>query len=78
MPDYLYYCKECHRQIEITEPMHSNIPVICNYCGGVMRRRPQKQAVNWGGMKPSKGEIHPTIKDFIDDAPRRREEEHAN
>jgi putative FmdB family regulatory protein len=78
MPEFIYRCRDCGSETEVTEPMHSRIPVICVQCGGTMRRRPLKVRVNWGGMKPSKGELHPNIKSWINGAQQRREEENAN
>lgn len=81
MPEYIYHCVECGYEEEVTEPMIIEAIHICPDCGAIVYRRPQVVAVNWGGLKPSQGELHPNIKQIINDAPRRRENEvkdHAN
>ena len=77
MPEYVYRCRKCGHEVNIVEPMHSRTETYCDQCGGIMRRRPLKIHVNWGGMRPSQGEIHPKIKEWIEGGERRREEEHA-
>jgi len=37
------------------------IIISCKECGGHMHRVPQAFSVNWGGLSPSQGEIHPNI-----------------
>ena len=76
LPEYIYRCpeSECHHEIRVLHSMNVNPEVRCPLCGGSMRRKPQRVYVNWGGLKPSQGAIHPNIQHLIDDAPRRREE----
>jgi len=74
MPDYIYRCHNGH-ETEIPENMIVPWRVVCLECGAAMLRKPQVIRVNWGGMPPSAGEIHPHIKEIINDAPRRRGEE---
>lgn len=74
MPEYLYRCNTCKRELPVVEPMDAVSVIFCPDCGMVMHRKPLRVRVNWGGLKPSQGGIHPKIKEFIDDAPRRREE----
>jgi putative FmdB family regulatory protein len=74
MPAYVYLCKTCKTEVNISERMHNSELHICPECGSIMHRRPQPVSVNWGGLKPSQGSLHPNIKNLIEDAPRRREE----
>ncbi len=74
MAEYIYHCKKCGNETDVIEPMLAVSRIFCDVCGETMRRRPQVTRVNWGGLKPSQGFIHPAIKHFVDDAPRRREE----
>lgn len=46
--------------------------VICVECGSLMWRKPQAVRVNWNGLKPSQGELHPELKELVDTAPERR------
>lgn len=70
---YVYRCPDCGSERVITHAMTADPLVVCSECGGHMRRRPQNVKVNWGGLKPSQGDIHPNIRQLIDDAPRRRD-----
>jgi len=72
MPTYVYRCK-CGNETIVVEPMMAISDVYCNECGSVMWRKPQLLRINWNGLKPSQGEIHPNIREFIDDTPRRTE-----
>ena len=74
MANYVYRCPDCGNECVVAHSMHDNPDVWCGECRGKMRRRPQKVGVNWGGLPPSKGFIHPKIRQHIEDAPRRREE----
>lgn len=62
MAHYLYRCDEGHER-EATHKMSiANFIIIsCKECGGHMHRVPQAFSVNWGGLSPSQGEIHPNI-----------------
>jgi len=71
---YVYRCTICGYQDDYEHGMLEDCEIWCPKCGGQMRRRPQKVRVNWGGLRPSQGEIHPNIKAQIENAPRYREE----
>lgn len=73
MPEYRYRCPNGHEQ-SITHPMSWPGPVLCDTCGSVMQKRPQVLSVNWKGLRPSKGEVGPIIRNLLDTAPRRRDE----
>lgn len=75
MAEYIYHCRQCGNETDVSEPMLAISTIYCDACGAVMRRRPLKVRVNWGGLRPSQGFIHPAIRQFVNDAPRRREEE---
>lgn len=75
MPEYLYRCADCGYSDYIVHGMRDIPEVCCPVCGQPMKKRPVMLSVNWGGLRPSQGEIHPNIKRVIDDAPRRRDEE---
>ena len=71
MPDYVYRDGAGHER-GISHRMLYTTAVFCLECEQVMHRVPQLAAIVWGGLPPSKGEIHPDIKAFIDGAPERR------
>jgi len=77
MAEYVYRCPACGNETDVEEPMLSVEKVWCNLCGEVMRRKPHKLRVNWNGVKPSQGGVGSDIMKFIEDAPRRREEQHG-
>lgn len=70
---YVYRCTEGH-EIELSHSMHEAGPAHCE-CGTDFSRVPQVPMINWNGLKPSQGEVHPRIKRWAEDAPRRRENE---
>lgn len=72
MPVYVYRCPVCHNEIELAHSMNLDPLVECA-CGSAMARRPQVVRVNWGGLKPSQGELAPVVKDMIADAPALRD-----
>ena len=72
MPDYIYRCFNGH-ETSVTESMLSKETHYC-YCGHVMKRKPQITAVNWNGLRPSQGFIHPSIRQHIADSEQYREE----
>ena len=74
MPEYIYRCKNGHEAI-VCHGMNDKLFLECFICDMPMRKRPLAPAVNWGGMKPSKGDLHPNMKRLIDEAPKRRDEE---
>lgn len=82
MPDYVYSCGD-HRQTE-SHGMHDNPPVVCRECGETMHRVPQPVGVIWGQAPPSKGGLHPLVKQLNDNRGRRhdefarKKEEHVN
>lgn len=75
MPSYVYTCEQGHR-IERRERMFYSTAVVCD-CGGEMHRVPQPFTVNWNGLAPSQGELHPNIRQHIENAPERREQVEA-
>lgn len=72
MPDYTYVDQNYHA-ITITEPMVTSVQHICAACGLTMWRKPCIAAVNWGGLKPSAGEMSNTFKNLINGADERRD-----
>ena len=70
---YVYLCQNGH-EIELSHSMHEAGPDACE-CGADLHRVPQVPMINWNGLKPSQGDIHPNIKRMVEDAPRRREQE---
>lgn len=70
---YVYVCQNGH-EVELSHGMHEAGPDECE-CGAPMSRVPQVPNINWNGLKPSQGEVHPRIKRWAEDAPRRREME---
>lgn len=74
MPEYVYLCPQCDNERVVIHHMRENPDVYCT-CGHRMHRRPLRLAVNWNGLPPSRGELHPNLRRLIDDAPRRRDEE---
>lgn len=76
MPRYDYKCPICDAVAEIDHPMVYSERPVCDNCGlAEMRRLYSMPAVNWGGMAPSQGEMHPHTKQLINDAPKRRDNE---
>ena len=73
MPEYLMLCRNGHK-LNVNQHMATNERVICIECGSVMWRKPQVVRVNWNGLKPSQGELHPELKELVDTAPERRAE----
>ena len=75
MPDYDYKCLDCGHKLVINHPMINYDAPRCPKCAEVRLQKVYKKVnINWGGLRPSQGEIHPNIKQLIDDAPRRRDE----
>jgi hypothetical protein len=72
MPEYTYIDENDHTQT-LSLPMFYSTAVICAACGLEMWRKPQTVAVNWGGLRPSIGELDPQIKHLIDTKDERRE-----
>jgi len=70
-PEYCYICEAGHIQDEF-HGMDDDPAICCNECGGEMRKKITAPTINWNGMKPSSGEIHPNIQRLIDTAPERR------
>lgn len=73
MPEYVYICDEGHER-EIYEPMVCDIPRICHECDGEMWRKPSMPMVNWNGLRPSEGELHPHLQEVVEGADQRRAE----
>ena len=74
MPEYIYHCPNCGNEITVVEPIFSNGNYECSECQAEMHRKPQAFHVNWGGLKPSQGELSPAQKWMINGAEKRREE----
>jgi len=71
MPEFIYLCPEGHeREVEVR--MLYSTAILCD-CGLVMHRKPNVPMVNWGGLRPSHGELAPAIKRHIEDAPRKQD-----
>ena len=73
MPEYIYRCPNCGNEITVVEPMISKCAYPCSKCNYVMHRKPQATRVNWGGLRPSQGELSPGQKTIINGAEKRRE-----
>ena len=73
MPEYTYTCSNHHR-ILVEEGMFVNVIRTCKECKENMWRIPGKPNVNWGGLKPSQGELSPEIQDMVDREDERRDE----
>lgn len=74
MPEYIYRCPECQNEVTVAESMLAESQIYCSECDEQMRRKPLWMRVNWGGLRPSQGELHPNIKREIAAAERSREE----
>ena len=73
MPEFIYVDENDHAQT-VTHRMLYSTGIVCASCGLDMWRKPQSFAVNWSGLRPSQGELHPNVRDLIDGAPQRRAE----
>ncbi|MBU2249090.1 MAG: zinc ribbon domain-containing protein, partial [Gammaproteobacteria bacterium] len=71
---YVYRCRNCQIETEVSHRMTETPAIVCTKCGGIMRKRPQVIRVNWGGLRPSQGELAPEIAANIANAPRRQDE----
>ena len=77
MARYEYTCPNCDHSLTIERSIGAAAALVaCPNCGAEMRKRFSMPFVSWGGMKPSQGTLHPSIRRLIDDAPRRRDAEH--
>jgi hypothetical protein len=77
MPEYTYTDEHDHISIAF-HGMHENPEIICG-CGLPMWRKPTVKGINWGGLSPSQGEMHPNTIEFLNGVDERRErfeEEH--
>lgn len=74
MPTYLYSDPAGH-ETEVVHGMKDDPAVTCRTCGATMCRKPQRVAVNWGGLPPHLESARgPAIRSMIDNADRRRDE----
>ena len=77
MPMYDWQCPVCKRRWEEYRSWHDYAsglyPVECTDCCVEAKRVYNTVNVNWNGLRPSAGEIHPKIKDLIEGAPERRD-----
>jgi hypothetical protein len=67
------YIDNNHHQVVVNQRMLYSTGVICAECGDLMWRKPGVIRINWGGLKPSEGELSPKIKNMINGAEERRE-----
>lgn len=72
MPEYIYICSEGH-ECTVEEEMNNKDEHICFICNEKMWRKPQMPAVNWGGLKPSQGELAYSIQDMVDNEDENRD-----
>jgi len=72
MPEYIYLDKNKHTKTMVHRMLYGTA-VVCEKCGEEMGRIPQVTRVNWNGNR-AVSEIHPNIKNLIDEAPKRRDE----
>ena len=72
MPDYLYRCASGHEWSRI-ERMLYGTAILCPMCGADAWRKPQPVGVNWGGLRPSQGELSPAVKDLINGVDERKD-----
>lgn len=73
MPRYTYLC-ECGYETVLEEGMIAHQAHPCPECDGEMWRKPSAPMVNWNGLRPSKGELHPHLREVVRGAERRRNE----
>lgn len=77
MPTYIYHCHNGHESVITHSIAECDISRFCPQCGGQMHRSPQLPRVNWNGLPPHLEHTRPkAVQDFIDSAPRRRDEYH--
>lgn len=74
MPQYLYKCDGCGKEVSINHGMTSVITFRCIDCSLPMHKVPQPVLVTWNGPKPSAGGVSDYMQNLIADAPRRRDE----
>lgn len=72
MPSYLYRDDDGH-EVEAVHGMRDNPKIVCELCGAVMWRVPQKTRVNWNGNRAGQ-EPAPAVSELIRTAPKRRAE----
>lgn len=72
MPEYIYIDAEGHEE-SISHTFKMCDGGIACWCGLPMWRKPTDKAVNWGGIKPSAGNMSPAIQEHIDTLPEQRE-----
>jgi hypothetical protein len=74
MAEYVY--TDANNHIEtIMHRMLYTTAIICATCGLLMWRVPQSFLVNWGGIRPSQGELAPAIKEYIKRVPENRDKQ---
>ncbi len=69
MPQYLYIDEAGHTRDVFVRMLYTTA-IVCE-CGRVMHRKPQVTRINWSGLRPSAGEVHPNISRHVADTPRR-------
>lgn len=72
MPEYVYMCSNKHETI-VTHAVMESPQIVCAACGLNMWRKPQLFVVNWGGLRPSQGELSPAIANHIRDVDHNRD-----
>jgi putative FmdB family regulatory protein len=75
MPVYEYICDECGKVYEVSQDLREKEPIKCYTCNKLTKRKFTVPNINWNGLRPSQGEIHPNIKHHIEEvAPNNRKE----
>jgi putative FmdB family regulatory protein len=78
MPKYVYKCPQCGKEADVVHGPGEAVTVFCPEGDRVlMRRKFVMPGVNWSGMPPSKGEVHPKIKAELENGYRRRRDRGA-
>lgn len=72
MPEYTMTCPNRH-YATIEQPMITTDVVFCGVCGEAMWRKPQPVSINWNGLRPSQGELHPDVRELIDTQDQRQD-----
>ena len=73
MPQYKFRCQAGH-DTDIIAPMDNHPSLVaCSTCGTMARRVWAMPRVNWNGLPPSAGDLHPNLKRELSDAERNRD-----
>jgi putative FmdB family regulatory protein len=67
MPIYVYACSACGRRIDVMHGIYGHGPVICEVCGGAMRKALTTPAIHYKGSgwakKDARAAAAPAAKD---------------